>query len=1177
MRSGPDIEKTSKQLIAEFFAEIETITDDELCQLHAITEYNKGNNILKLPCMPERMAKIYDKLNLAIIEINKKEKIKDAETLQPKLEENLPEIQDIDEKKIILLLAFHDLLDTSFEKYNLYTLFNVSFLKLGMVAIPSSYEKRLCEIKKKAYIKVCPEWYNLKSFLEILTKTVDIKNEVFKKYILGITYSGIEKYMFAVNEKLYPSLNERIKKILFESFDKSFEEKLLDTIEEFIKEIPDSDAEAMGLKKSLFNFHIKMKGLKHKKEQEKEILNKISHSNFNNFKIIDSSKNILSSSDQSIDLDKAKENIIARMHYFDAQKYPKPPYEYKKYFDEKSGLTITKVTYNPAEYEGLDDKDKSEKLKIKEQNAIAVRKLNIIGGVLLGLEYDGFLGINKTNKDDYNKKIKYLTQELMLLAEKVEVDLSETRKLKDIIAEFYLKVAATIKEDSSITNLSLEEIVEKISSEKKSPETYFAGEYHNSDEILIVETVNGFKQKGKDEHGNDKTEITSTIQVDVPIGNQLTDNLKIEYQRIHEENNIPKWFEKLEEWEQNFLRENIPKASDTEDETERKWIAFEKRFKSSTLVRIPGIPNARTSYLYSKTEHGQPELISRSLKTGTHVPFDMKDAKDTADNTELASRQILDNLKTQLNQEKDPWDKIIDRSDHKKIIYFGMLLSDNFFEKKKLLGIKIGDADTKLVNYQKRSIDKIAEDEAKGDFDILCGNEPLNGFRTLTWDTQHLWNSRWDVTNQLLSRANIFLDAVNEKGEELSEKQQLNKTLIEQAIENLTEMRKINISDGYPFSFGGRNYPIFKSAYSAILVEAMGGVVSSNCKSGKDRTGLEELYRHAMLLYFEETGQLPKYNDDEKNREKFIKIFRTLFNNMKISEVCSTNTPGAFGIKDSTPGKIDKFGRSWTLSPAEYGILCTDIREALGGEYKTTCKIAKINKVDPFSWVEKKVIKIKTPDKISSIEKNIQNKNQFFGDYYKSEARDEIIRNIDGQEFPPSAGGIISKNKLEKYQLADHIKDNNKSVTVINKKKFIGFVTEETIDFENKKVDFKFHASKEFDHMLEKEKMLLAIERVETFRKSCQLAGLKDSEYSIVIKAETDPQLAGWMEFWCKRNRYDYVNKIEENIKLKLDLKYQEFFDKEKPKGPWINDLEKQPATPVIPEEILPLRITRKI
>ena len=130
------------------------------------------------------------------------------------------------------------------------------------------------------------------------------------------------------------------------------------------------------------------------------------------------------------------------------------------------------------------------------------------------------------------------------------------------------------------------------------------------------------------------------------------------------------------------------------------------------------------------------------------------------------------------------------------------------------------------------------------------------------------------------------------------------------------------------------NFPAMKAALSEILVEAMGGAVSTNCKSGKDRTGFDELYRSSMLLYFKKYGKLPSVydpkndpkNDSKNNRKNFVDIFVQLFNTMKTQEGAATNTPGSFGLKDSAQ------------------MLCSDIVMALGDSYKNSNKRADLNK-----------------------------------------------------------------------------------------------------------------------------------------------------------------------------------------------------------------------------------------
>ncbi|MFU8798321.1 MAG: hypothetical protein ACNA7Y_06485, partial [Gammaproteobacteria bacterium] len=137
----------------------------------------------------------------------------------------------------------------------------------------------------------------------------------------------------------------------------------------------------------------------------------------------------------------------------------------------------------------------------------------------------------------------------------------------------------------------------------------------------------------------------------------------------------------------------------------------------------------------------------------------------------------------------------------------------------------------------------------------------------------------------------------------------------------------------------GRNRRAFKSAYEQMLVELLGGAHSENCKSGKDRTGLDELYKNAMEVYYQQYGQLPSYEDVGVKRKNFVDIFAMLYRSLKIHESAAMNTHGAFGIKDKAASKL--------LDP--------DIAEVLGHHYSESDKRANLNKTTEPNWIKKSV------------------------------------------------------------------------------------------------------------------------------------------------------------------------------------------------------------------------------
>jgi hypothetical protein len=440
-----------------------------------------------------------------------------------------------------------------------------------------------------------------------------------------------------------------------------------------------------------------------------------------------------------------------------------------------------------------------------------------------------------------------------------------------------------VKKLTPFTNKKKEDIINTI----RKAERYFAAEYHDSKALINIIPLTDT--------------IPEIIQISIPIKNRLTERQKMDFLAIHlPPNKQPLWFQILEPWEQTWLQDRVPK-----DINHEAWHQFKKIFQPSTMRGIPGLKNARINYLYKRNASGEaPVLLSTNVKCSTYVPYEM-DISSHAEQTEKNMEQMINLLKNDVcsNQlQKYP-----------TFIFFHSLLSDT-----------IGNhVDNHLVNTQIKAANKIKENLNYSHLTIMASNDPVNAFRFLAATNS---TKRWASANLILKTAQSFI-ASNKAP---SIEQQCNHSLIVAASKELKKLKS-------PFFMQPqRNKQAFKAAYMEILVEAMGGVVSINCKSGKDRTGWIEIYKTAMLIYFDRYNKLPRYNDKKTERQQFVHIFVTLFHSMKTQEEAGANTLGSFGMKDNAINRV----------------LCRDIARALGNSYTQSNKRAAWNKPKLFKKSE---------------------------------------------------------------------------------------------------------------------------------------------------------------------------------------------------------------------------------
>ena len=210
-----------------------------------------------------------------------------------------------------------------------------------------------------------------------------------------------------------------------------------------------------------------------------------------------------------------------------------------------------------------------------------------------------------------------------------------------------------------------------------------------------------------------------------------------------------------------------------------------------------------------------------------------------------------------------------------------------------LSDVVVGGDDNRLSNEQKTNVYNSVGNLTDNTATIITGNEPVNILRKFALQG----NKRWECTDQILDQAKDFTlkikNYVDECSVTLNEEQLARIQFIYSCHKKLHSLRTSIRLPGI-----NHNYEAFKVAYQSLLVESLGGVVSSNCKSGKDRTGLMELYRDSLLTYYKKNKKFPS-SEKTDDQDEFILIFRILFDSMKTQESAANNTPGSFGLKDS--------------------------------------------------------------------------------------------------------------------------------------------------------------------------------------------------------------------------------------------------------------------------------------
>lgn len=643
----------------------------------------------------------------------------------------------------------------------------------------------------------------------------------------------------------------------------------------------------------------------------------------------------------------------------DKQKYPTTHYKYQKHRVEIRGRNMTMIA---VEYDGqsLGPRD----LLQMRAHSLATRKLSILAGVVNAIELtkgtnENFITPHEQQRNQILKLIEQLSKQVEeKVAEELKgpnVDLNSLDPGK----EMNVFLDNLIAQVGDITGSDKEKIIRDI----RLAERYFVADY-KSNQVIYNET---------------KTAKDSIIQIDVGAKNNFTQEQREEYIRIHAANadDRPAWFNILPGWEKRWFLQNVPKSLDD------NWEAFESKFMSSAMAHCPGINNARTNYLYQRDKEGVPQLVSTSIKTGTMAPYEMP-KQSYQQGVEQTAQQVLSQLTKEAQRRFSATWEGVDLSNQglTPLVLSQGLLSDTI----------ISGSDTRMVRSQEKAIKDACS--PKGLFagvKVFNDNVPVNFLRFVSAESGLISKlvGRWDNVNNILAytyKLKNALESAQHQGQ-LNPEQIKRLDLIREARSKLIFLR-----DKAPYRLD-RNMGPYKAAYTAILVEACGGMVSTNCKSGKDRTGLDELYRNTMMLYYQKYGELPAYNAAKEKHQKFMEIYETLFDSQKAQEAAATNTPGSFGLKDSAL------------------MLCRDIAAFIGKTYRNSNMCSVINKPKIFTKDENLAAKQRTQRSMEAVNKTVTLPSQSQYDQLAN-LHEKII--VQRQKLPPSDQRKTADNLLEK-------------------------------------------------------------------------------------------------------------------------------------------------------------------
>lgn len=637
--------------------------------------------------------------------------------------------------------------------------------------------------------------------------------------------------------------------------------------------------------------------------------------------------------------------------------HPDPIWNYTRIeAHNKDEKDIIKIKYNPTP----SDLISKDVIDSKVKHSIITRKLSIIGGILTLLDYPDYLTKDINEKDKIRARLAELSN--------IVINSVSNEVIPDPKIELNNFVASLGSDLEALTNSKPKNIIREI----REAERYFVAE-HNKNQILIVEIPRG-----------DKT----IFQMDIELNHQLTDEQKNSYLTIHnEESERPKWFQELRGAEQAWYRDKIPHPDMTASEQEQKWSDFQLLFKSSAMTHTSGLPNARINYLMQKTIDDGLEVLNTSIKSATPVCYEMpskgqtnEQSKHNKDN----AKQLIDNCKRLASaNNKQLWGDFFTNTQPPKVPILVQSLLSKKIEK---MGITL-KADNELIEGQQAAMNNLGEED--DGFHIMYHNNGTNGFSRgnkicmqgdpdfvelvdfaknfLKYINSELSAKQMDIQ---INVDDLFDNKIGKKEQQKAFNFFMNQPKVkssftaEQQKSITTIFKVLNEYNHYEVASNfSRNKAEYIVSLKKMLVEAMGGAVTNNCKSGKDRTGHSEVYQHAVTLTMldDPSDELLHYDEIGTRRELFCDNLAILNASGKIQFSAHLNTNGCLGTK----------------APEISLIIDDDVRKNkyFSRLYKVGCSLASMNKPTAFSKDEKEKANDQqnTTDKTTDMKKGLFN------------------------------------------------------------------------------------------------------------------------------------------------------------------------------------------------------------
>ncbi|MCD6038800.1 MAG: hypothetical protein K0S27_200 [Gammaproteobacteria bacterium] len=519
-----------------------------------------------------------------------------------------------------------------------------------------------------------------------------------------------------------------------------------------------------------------------------------------------------------------------------------------------------------------------------------------------------------------------------------------------------------IKEIKILMQNNLEKI-NKIKLEMQGQPIYFGTELHqffkkdlvnasglSSKEIELAEAMYVWQEKQRPTRSTkyvtgEGADQWTIEQIEVPRSSKLTKKQKQELLLIHQNGSQPQWFLALPSFAKHALLEIVP----TEDNAQVDWSRYQK-CHPTILRQIPGEANATRHEIKITNSQGKVISHTTAYRQGAQTSFNMKDAKERQQSANENLKQLLD---SEIGPGKKAFEAFHEKwgiypNDNIKLPVFlcGLLtpveqagIITNFVDRTPLSG---DQNNTKMVREKEKAAKKYKEyysskcekNNKKMDIEIFNLNIAIDEYRSgIVKPNEQFIQFATEFSNKM--RQHVKATLKEPQDPRLEELNKLDIAIRE--LQNLAHDKKPN-----PFN---RNQNLYTAALCDVITRSMKGMPVINCKSSKDRTGVELSMADAMLIYFDKYKKFPRLNDIGEDRQNFVKIYAELYASSHQLLVANDNSPGAAGIKAGKMLDADIVDKLKSMK-----------QEGKGNVYEQSKQLADFNKPGSFWKKNRKAI-----------------------------------------------------------------------------------------------------------------------------------------------------------------------------------------------------------------------------